>query len=77
MEDENGIMFKLGELVALVKANNDKLDKFIEDTKDNHKNHEDRISSLEKGQIKLFTIAGAVSFVISLVTAIAGILWQK
>lgn len=77
MEDDHGIMYKLGGIEAYLKSISDKLDKSIKDNEENHKDHEDRLSTVEKNQVKLFTINGMISALVSIAIAVAGILWQK
>lgn len=77
MEDDNGIMYKLGGIEAYLRSISEKLDKSIRDNEENHKDHENRLSKVEQGQVRLFTINGTISAIVSLVIAVAGILWPK
>lgn len=77
MEDEKTIMYKLGGLEALVKGMNDKLDKFIEDTQGIHKDHEKRISTLEKGWVRATAIASVISSVIGMGIGVLLKLWPN
>ncbi len=72
MEDDNQVMYKLGSLEALLKALNDKLDKYIEESKRDHSDHDVRIRNLETGQVKIYTIAGTIGAVGSLIITVVG-----
>lgn len=46
------VMYKLGAIETMLKAINEKLDKHVQDATENHKDHEARISKLERAGIK-------------------------
>ena len=72
MDEQSGIMYKLGAIETLLKTLNDKLNKSISDWQYIQEKHEDRISALEKQQIKIWTIGTTLASVAGFLMGIVG-----
>jgi hypothetical protein len=65
MNDDQGIMYKLGAIEAYLKSIGEKLDKAIEDQESRHKDHEQRLASVEKAQVKIYAVASVLAAIVT------------